>query len=322
MKRTFLIYLLIVSGVASSGQTEKLLVPSDLKQQTIVTEPVTLRKGYLRSGLLLNYRVADKYFDDSGKKEYYKTSSWGSKASYGITLQYGITDRFQVDLLTEYLNSLQETSNTEISALTNTTVTTVSKQKGLGIGDSHIALKYQIVPEKERHISLTGWIKVTLPTGNKNPRNIKSENEYDLPVGDGTYAAGLNFTLTKIAYPYSFSGYSAYTYNFNGMKKFLTTDLKEREFRFGNLFETGVKGNLHLNEWIVFGNEVNFYHEGEGEIENKLSALMPASWALSYEPGLIFQVFRFRFGESVRIPLKGKNVPADPLYMLFAQYIF
>jgi hypothetical protein len=106
------------------------------------------------------------------------------------------------------------------------------------------------------------------------------------------------------------------------MKIFNTLTQVEKEFRIGNLFETGVSGNLHLNEWIVFGNEINFYNEGEGEIENAASVLLPASWALSYEPGLIFQVHRFRLGETVRIPVIGKNVPADPLYVLMAQYIF
>jgi hypothetical protein len=165
-------------------------------------------------------------------------------------------------------------------------------------------------------------LKVTVPTGEKNPRNIESENQYDLPVGDGRYALGLNISARKIAYPYSFAGYLAYTYNFNGTKIFNTVDQIESKFRSGNLFETGLNGNLHLNEWIVFGNEINFYNEGQGEIEIQPPELIPASWAISYEPSLVFQVHRFRLGETVRIPLKGKNVPADPLYVLFAQYIF
>jgi len=322
MKKTIIIYLLLTLASAGFSQTEKQLVPSDQKQQTIVTEPVTLRKGFFRTGLLLNYRVADKYFNDSGKKEYYLDSSWGSKSAYGITLQYGLSDRLQIDLISEYMNTLQEAQNTEILAATNTSVVTVSKQKGIGLSDSHIALKYQIIPEIERKFSLSARLKVTLPTGEKNPKNIKSENQYDLPVGDGTYAMGLNLSARKISYPYSFSGFLAYTHNFNGTKIINTVELTERHFRFGNLFETGLSVNLHLNEWIVLANEINFYNERQGEIENVLSPLMPASWALSYEPSLIFQVHRFRLGESVRIPLKGKNVPADPLYVLMAQYIF
>jgi hypothetical protein len=326
MKKIIIIYLFLTLTSAGFCQTEKLLVPSDLKQQTIVTEPVTLRKGFFRAGLLINYQVADRLFNDSGTKEYYPSSSSGSKSAYGITLQYGITDRLEVNLISEYLNTLQEDQNTKIDVVTSKTTTTVAKQKGLGLGDSHITLRYQIIPEAEKKLSLTGRLKVTIPTGEKNPRNIKSENQYDLPVGNGTYAIGLNISARKIAYPYSFAGYLAYTYNFNGTKIFISIDQTEKKFRFDNLFETGLSGNLHLNEWIVFGNEINYYNEGQGEIDNQpsalISALMPSFWAISYEPSLVFQVHRFRLGESVRIPLKGKNVPADPLYVLFAQYIF
>jgi len=322
MKKIIIIYLLLLITSSAFSQTEKLLVPSDLKQQTIITEPVTLHKGFFRTGLLLDYRVADRYFNNSGDKQYYYNSIWASKSAYGITLQYGITDRLQVDLISEFMNTLQETQNVEEDPATNTTSITVDKHRGIGLGDSHIALKYQIIAEKERKFSLSARLKGTFPTGAKNPRNIKSENQYDLPVGDGTYALGLNISARMIAYPYSFSGYLAYTYNFTGEKIFNTVDQIEKQFKLGNLFETGISWNIHLNDWIVLGNELNFYDEGEGQIENAPSAQMPASWAFSYEPSLIFQVYRFRLGESVKIPVLGKNVPADPLFVLMAQFIF
>ena len=320
MRKPALIYLQILLASAAFCQTEKLLVPSDLKQQTIVTEPVTLYKGFFRAGLLIDYRVADRYFDGAGDKQYYRTSIWGSKSAYGITLQYGISDRLQADLISEYMNTLEETQS--IVEVAGVKSVVPDRRRGIGLGDSHLALKYQVVPERESKFSLSGRIQITFPTGSKNPRNIKNENQYDLPVGDGIYALGLNISARKIAYPYSFTGYTLYTYNFLGKKVFMTNDQTEKEFRLGNLFETGITGNLHLNEWIVFGNEINFYFEGAGEIENVSSVLLPASWALSYEPGLIFQVHRFRIGETVRIPVKGKNVPADPLYVLMTQYIF
>lgn len=322
MNRSVLTCLLLLSAPLLSGQTEKLIVPSDMKQQTIVTEPVTLNKGYLRAGVILDYRVADRFFNSTGEKEYYNTSSWGSQSAYGITLQYGISDRLEIDLLTEYINNLQQTQSMKVESITNTSETTSIKQKGIGLGDSHLEIRYQVIREKESRFSLTGRLMLTIPTGEKNPRNIKSENQYDLPVGDGTYAFGLNISARKVVYPYSFSGYLSYTKNFNGSKIFNTGTPVEIKFRLGNLFEAGVSGNLHLNEWIVFGNELNYYHEGEGKLNNELSALMPSSWALSYQPGLIFQVHRFRFSESVRIPLKGLNVPADPLYIIMVQFIF
>lgn len=322
MKKSILIYLLIIPVAAVYSQTDKQLVPSDLKQQTIVTEPVTLRKGFLRIGTLLNYRVADKYFTDSGGKEYYMSSTWGSKAAYNLTLQYGVSDRFQVDLVTEYMIMRQESQSTEIIAATNTTRVTVARQKGLGIGDTHVSFRYQFLTESKYKVSLTGGLNVTVPTGEKNPRNIKSANQYDLPVGDGTYATGFGLSARSIAYPYSFTGWLRYTYNFTGTKIFNAGDPEEKRFRFGNLFEAGSGVNLHLNEWIVMANEINYYHEGQGKIDGIVSDRMPASWAASYEPGLVFQVKRFRLGESVKIPLKGRNVPADPLYIVMIQYIF
>lgn len=322
MKKIFMSCFLLSLFTRGLGQTEKLLLPSDLKQQTIVTEPVTLSKGFFRAGLLMDYRIADRFFNDSCSREYFRESAFGSKSAYGITLQYGISDRFEMYLMTEYLYSLQEVQNSETDAVTNITVTTLDKRKGLGLGDSHLALKYQFIREAANKTSLTGRFELTIPTGEKNPRNIKSENQYDLPVGDGTFAIGLNLLARRIAYPYSFSGYLGYRYNFNGKKIFSSVDQVERAFRFGNLLEAGINGNIHLNEWIVFGNEINFYNEAEGEIENTPTPLMPASWAISYEPGLVFQVHRFRVSESVRIPVKGRNVPADPLYVLMAQYVF
>jgi len=322
MKKSYLIYLFLLLHATVLCQTERQLVPADLKQQTIVTEPVTLRKGFFRTGIIMNYRVADKYFDASGVKEYYITSSWGSTSAYGITLQYGLTDRLQLDIKTEYRNKLQEFQNKEIVAGTNTTIVTTTRQKGLGLGDSHFAVTYQFLQEIERRMSLTGRINVTVPTGEKNPTNIRSVEKYNLPVGEGTYALGINISARKILYPYSLAGYIEYRHNFEGAKKFSAADDAESNFRLGNRFESGLSVNLHLNEWIALANEINFSDKSKGEVESIVTQEIPAEWALSYEPSLVFQVKRFRLGESVRIPLKGENVPADPLYKIMIQYLF
>lgn len=322
MKKLYLVYLIIFLPVISFCQTEKQLVPADLKQQTIVTEPVTLQKGFFRTGIILNYRVADKYFDKSGKKEYFLTSSWGSTSAYGVTLQYGLTDRLQIDLKTEYRNTLKEIQNTEIIASTNTSIIKTTKQKGLGLGDSHLSITYQILQEIEKRMSLTSRVNLTIPTGEKNPTNIRSAEKYDLPVGEGTYALGINISARKILYPYSLAGYLEYKHNFKGTKKFTATDIDEITFRLGDRFESGLSINLLLNEWIVLANEINFSDKGKGEIETVINQEIPSEWALSYEPGLVFQVKRFRLSESVRIPVIGRNVPADPLYELMIQYLF
>ncbi|MGD0582511.1 MAG: hypothetical protein ABR974_06140 [Bacteroidales bacterium] len=308
--------------VSLTGQNEIQLVPSDLRQQTIVTEPVTLRKGFFRIGTLINYRVADRYFDNDGGKEYYVSSTWSTKSSYNFSLQYGISDRFEADVSTDYMHNKVKSQVAEITPGTNATTNVISKQVGLGFGDTHVDLKYQFLPDTKYKISLTGIIDATFPTGEKNPTNVKSATEYDLPVGNGTYAASGEIYARSIIFPYSFTAYLQYNYNFTGSKQIDVTDPAESRFKPGNRFETGLSANVHLNEWIVLANELSFYHEDEGWIESAGTVTIPESWAAVYVPNLVFQIKRFRLGESVSIPLTGRNTPADPLYIMMVQYVF
>ncbi|HOK25346.1 MAG TPA: hypothetical protein PLX87_02330 [Bacteroidales bacterium] len=305
-----------------SGQVEKQLTPAEIKQQTIVTEPVTLKKGFIRSGMLTNYRVADKYFTDDGIKEYYPSNIWGTKSVYNLTFQYGISDRMEVELSTEYMNSRQESQKTEFIAATNTAKTVVTRQKGTGIGDTYVKIRYQIFPETSYRVSVTGNINLAIPTGEKNPTDIRSAEQYDLPVGSGTYALGGGLFARTIFYPYSFTFGLNYTYSFTGRKKFEITDIREIEFQPGEVLDLSLGANLHLNEWIVFSNELTYQHKDKGTVNGHYSALLPLTWSASYRPGLVFQVRRFRLGESVTIPVKGKNTAADPLYIVMAQYVF
>jgi hypothetical protein len=325
-KREIRIYLLtaltLIPGSLVYSQTEKQLVPSDLKQQTIVTEPVTLRKGFFRIGTLANYRVADKYFNNEGTREYYLSSIWGTKSVYNLTLQYGITDRLEAEIVTEYMYNRLKSQSVEITPGTNSTTNVTNKQVGFGFGDTHFNLKYQFFPEAKYRISLTGILNATFPTGEKNPSDVKSATQYDLPVGDGTYAVSGEIYARSILYPYSFTDYLKYSNNFEGSKKIGATDPAESDFRLGNRFETGLSANVHLNEWIVLANEISFYHDGEGWIKKGSAVTIPESWTAVYVPNLVFQIKRFRLGESVSIPLKGRNVPADPLFIMMVQYVF
>lgn len=309
-----------LTSAALYGQTEKQLVPSDLKQQTIVTEPVTLSKGFIRIGSIANYRVADRYFNDDSKKEYFLYNIWGSKSAFNLALQYGLNDRMEVGVVTEYMYNKLERQTIQVNAGTSTTVQT--KQKGIGFGDTRLDLKYQLIPEKRYRVSLTSYLSATIPTGEKNPTNIKSAEQYDLPVGTGNYSASAELYARTILYPYSFTAFFRYIYNFSGTKKINATDFSERHFRFGNRYETGISANLHLNEWIVLANDINYSYEGQGTIDNVIVATMPCSWTLAYIPNLVFQVRKFRLSESVTIPLRGRNVPADPLFVMRIQYIF
>jgi hypothetical protein len=68
-------------------QTEQVVIPGDLKQQTVITEPVTLRKGYLRAGIEGAFIIVDKVFDEDGNRSYVLgTNAWGKFSGFQFAL--------------------------------------------------------------------------------------------------------------------------------------------------------------------------------------------------------------------------------------------
>jgi hypothetical protein len=307
---------------ATPGQTEKILNPGDLKQQTIVTEPLSLRKGYFRAGLTYAYSVLDKYFDNSGNKNYSPESTWGTSGGATFWGQYGVTDRVMVEVGIPYSSSLINYHSRIYAPNIDSTLLLNSSVRGKGLGDVIVSATYQIIPSAENNFSLKAAVDATIPTGEKNPTNIKGWRDYDAPTGYGVFVISPRITARMVSYPFSYTAYVAYNYNFSGTRIMSPGDLTETKFKYGDFFVGGASLNFHLNEWIALANEINYSYTFKGEIENVPASDLTTSWAVSYETRLIFQIKRFRLGEAVSIPLKGKLIGADPTYVLLAQYVF
>jgi len=322
MNRIVALYILVWLTSVLHGQTEKMLNPADLKQQTIITEPLSLRKGFLRVGLSYGYSVLDKYFTDEGKKEYFPETAWGSRSSISFWGQYGITDRVMVQIGVPYSSDLINYHTRTEAPGWDTTVVLNSSVRGRGLGDLSVSGTYQIIPSEDNKFALKADVDITIPTGEKNPTSADESGNYDEPTGEGVFVINPRITARYVSYPFSYIAYISYNYNFWGSKIMSPWDQAETKFKNGNLFTFGGSFNFHLNEWIALTNELKYSHWGEGEIENGSATDLSSSWAFSYEPRLVFQIKRFRLGEAVDIPLKGKIVGADPTYVLIAQYIF
>ncbi|MDX9928965.1 MAG: transporter [Bacteroidales bacterium] len=322
MRYTALLSLILLSCLSTYSQVEKQLVPSDIRHRTIVTEPVTLPKGYFRSGLILSYSVIDKYFDSKARKRYMTESSWGSSWFYLLSFEYGVSNRFMIDLSVPVMFQRHEYDSKIVVPEANSDVSLNTSLQGKGLGDGYITFKYQLVPESETSVSLTAAIDITIPSGRKNPTDIVSFTEYNLPTGNGYFAAGTTLRARKIQYPYSWSAHAGYEYRFSGSRLINATDASETEFRDGNTLQAGGSFNFHLNEWIALANELSIYHRGKGEIRYATVKTIDPTWAFAYETRLVFQIKQFRMGEAIRVPLKGKDCPADPQYVMLVQYIF
>ena len=239
MKRSLLIYLLTLFSLCATGQSEQQLLPSDIKQQTVVTEPVTLTRGFFRTGMMVTYGVMDKYFDPEGIRRYYLNSTWGSSASYLINLQYGISSRLMVDIYLPVNASREQFSGLTVQPENNTDAAETSNLRGKGFGDGSLKMKYQMISEKKHLVSLTGTFEVTIPTGEKNPTNIKSLREYNLPAGSGFWSTGTTMMARAIIYPWSVTAHAGFVSRFSGRKLLTPSDLAETEFRDGNTFAAG-----------------------------------------------------------------------------------
>jgi len=319
-----LLLFIIISSIClpAMSQVEKLINPADLKQQTVVTEPVTLRKGYFRAGTTLSYYALDKYFTGEKKKEYYTLSSWHADFSYQFVLRYGITDRLEVDLAIPFTRKKTEVHYNTVWPGYNEDMSMSGNYTAHGLADCDLTVKYQIIPEKERGISLTFWQWLTFPTGEKNYTDVKSYSEFHLPLGNGSFTTGSWFNFRKMKYPYSFDIYASYAIKFQGSKEIYHDDTKETKFKDGNYLWCGGSFNIHLNEWIVFANDLGYKYNQKGVIKASIEETVDPAWILSYSPGFVFQVRRFRISEVVLVPLIGKYNSADPLYVMKVLYTF
>ena len=322
MKKVILFLIIVAIGPLAFSQSEKMIVPSDLKQQTIVTEPVTLRKGYLRAGTVLSYFALDKYFVSATQKEYYTLSSWHTDFSYQIHLRYGITDRLEVDLTIPFTSKKTETHYNAVWPSLDSDISLSGNYTANGLADCDLTVRYQIIPDIGNNMSLTFWQWLTFPTGEKNHTGVVSDSDFNLPLGTGSFATGSWLNLRKIRYPYSFDFYLSYAIEFQGSKKIYYDDAEETKFKNGNYFWAGSSFNIHLNDWIVLTNDLSFKYNQKGVIKYSTEETIDPAWILPYQAGLVFQVRRFRISEVVQVSLMGKNNSADPLYVMKALYTF
>ncbi len=324
MKRKIIICILLLFSAFHKMycQVEEMIIPSDFKQQTIITEPPTLRKGIFRAGFGTNFYMLDKIFNETGHKEYILGTNGYSKTwTYVPGIEYGINDRLQVSFRMPYEN-IRNYVSTRISFPFMDFDTVYSAiNRNNGIGDLEFGFRYQILSESSSLPSVTLGLYGIFPTGQKNPTHIKNNVEFDPPTGNGNMSLSADLFFKKTIYPYSMLLNTTFNYHFKG-EKIMFPNEDAIEFKRGNFFNIYGGFGLHLNDWIALVNYVSVYFfEG-----NKYYYLEPeiekGGYNLSYQPAIYFQVRRLRFFEVIQIPFAGKNSSADPLYSINLQYKF
>jgi len=254
------------------------------------------------------------------------SNGWASQWLFDLNLTYGISDRIEIMIQIPYLYEKMYYAQELIDPGSDVSIINTIEADAIGLSDLSFGTEFQIIKEDITKPSLSFKVFVTLPTGEKNPKNIVDEFHYDRPTGYGETTLDFGLQFRKIIYPYSFSFYSWYLYHFEGKKIFKPGE-EAISFKSGDRLYFGASANIHLNDWIALMNQVTYTKYWDDEYYGITGMTEGVSisnrWGINYEPSLVFQIRRFRFYEVMQLPVYGKNfMSADPQYILGLQYIF
>jgi hypothetical protein len=314
-------FLFFVTSLVCLAQEE--MSPAEKKQQTLVTEPLTLYKGFFRAQVSTYYALIDKFFLDE-KKQSLEGNGWGDNFSIGAHLQYGISDRFMVEVSLPYVrNRIFQSFRYEVPIdPTNELAEPTSwETKGSGIGDMEVALAYQLITETPSRPAVGAVLRVTLPTGTKDVTDDNDDNpfSYTTPTGQGEVAINTTIRLRKVNYPFAYGGSVGYVFK-NEVTKVTEVNAPPVAYKNGNFLNLSGFINFSLNDWVAMRNFLEYYHIDKDQIDG--SETGEKKWLIEYSPGFSFQLKRFRFDQFVIIPLKANLGAADPSYILLFQYTF
>jgi hypothetical protein len=290
-----------------------------MKQLTIINEPATLHKGFVRVGIDLGYGYADKIFDENGNKTYpLNSNTWAKSWGATLDLQMGITDRLQILVSIPYsYMAYYYSSRLEVPAR-DSIANSSWNLNGSGLSDIETGINYQILTEQDGRPAMVGKLSIDWPTGEKNPTKVNSKYDFKLPVGYGAMVVNAGIILRKIHLPYSYIFYANYNYKFSG-SKIIQPGGDAVSFQDGSFLNTGGSFNFHLNDWITLQNDLGFYYRFEDKIASQLQG--NSSWTIQYQPIVTFQIKRFRLVETIQLPITGKMASADPQFIMILQYI-
>lgn len=313
---------MVAFSTTVKAQVVEELTVQQKKHQSAVLEPLTTYKGFSRLGSSIGYNALDKIFLSNGKKRALDGNISGSIWNSSIFFQYGITNRFQIDITLPYLSTtINQSTSFQIPVL-DSLYQASWKVKGSGFGDIQLAFGYQLIEGSYTKPALGLFVTSVLPTGQKNYTDVdpKDPRKYRSPTGNGEFSLTPQLTLRKIVYPFSYNLYVGYRYYFEGTKVLQPTDKIDQSFKSGNWLYFGGSLNIHLNDWLIFKNFADLNFRSKSVAAGQVSA--ESSWSLLYSPAFNFQIRQFRIGEALLIPLSGKLTGADIGYSLTFLYVF
>jgi hypothetical protein len=327
MNRILLTIMLLALAGMCIAQVADGLTPLQRKQLTVLAEPATLYKGFLRVGYEIKYSRPGRTFDKNGVSRPQEDFTYsGSYVDHLLSLSYGLSDRLQLSVVLPYVNDNLR-AVVEINQSGNQLTTPKIDITSKGFGDLQTEMRFQIIKETTKVPSLVAGLGVWLPTGN-NERTISTDAiTNDVTYKDITGGVGSSVIATvqlrKIMYPYLLAAEFNYFFGAEGeiIENGASIDVLGANSAIWQL-TTG----MHLNEWITLTGKL-FYQRLSFDSEVEPNTTVPLfdnskKELLTLDPTLTFQFGRIRSQQVIAIPLYGKNSTAELEYSASLQYTF
>lgn len=290
-------------------------LPSDLRCETNVTEPLNLRKGYLRTSLDFAFAPQDSYFNGFSRStrlisfnNNMHLSGYSSYFDYvGLNVAYGITNKLQISFNLPYYYGVDNRLITIEYVPWNQISNDKIYQYENGFDNSSLSLTYQFLNKKDFFSAFA--LGIDLPTGSKKTDTINVNDNYTKirqPVSSDAYYIDLAFLIKKVNYPYYFSILPIYS---------LTTE--DDYWKAYSTLSLSASCGYLLNSWFSIngslkGNYTPNMISKTIELENK------NIYAVLAGISIIQQVKRFRFYEKMFIPMAGKKMYPSNMNIMFS----
>lgn len=323
----FILPLLLATASASFAQTQEDLTPSQKKQLTRVTEPITMFKGFLRIDLTTQFFTNERSFDDNGKRQLPTQNQSSQGQSLSLALNYGVSNRFELNALLPYQSRNTYQKAQLLIPYQNIFQKSRVEIKARGLADLGIGANYQLIPAKGSRPAFTllamGFIPVSTPDITNVTDDGSGNLSYDAPVTTGEYSLLSAVRMKRIAYPLSYEleiGMRKYF----GASRIAAPGEPRTDFTSGNDYYVRPFINFHLNQYVLITNYFDYLLQKQDTFTGGNSAyqLKSDTQFFRYYPGISIQLKQFRLEQSVMVPLAGQNSGADPSYLFSVSRIF
>lgn len=312
MKNIIILSILFYSTIRICFSQKSYELPSDLRCETNITEPINLKKGFFRTSLGYAFAPIDSYFGDSGKTRLMNNGDlWLSGVSsytsyYRFNASYGITDRLNFGITLWYSYGKETWLLSEELVPRNEIINIRRQEYRKGIDDLNLGVSYQLIQHSDFYSTLE--FDLTLPTGSSKSDTINNSNYTQIrkPISSDDYKADFGFIMKKVIYPFSLILSPSYSYSFGNDK-----------WEPKSTYSISGSGGVLLNSWFSLSNTWSFDYVPI--MTSKETAFKNRNIHDLYTGVLVNQqVKRFRFSENIKFPIAASEGYPSNMSLLFS----